>query len=430
MAARRALWSDIGHRRQTVTDTHPAEQIRALAGVQSTHSGRSGIPRSHAFDAMTYLVLVLMGGIGTAGIDGVAPRIASVLLCIAYGALIVWASRAARSPRSYAVALALATVAVVTAMRLGSDTFEAFGFLLMLLAVRAAIVLRPPSAACWGAALWGLHCLSSPDLGPAEWLVVGFNFGIYLACGAFGYTVRRLYTAKADLEHTMTSLEQAQAQIAHLAVTAERRRLSQDLHDSVKQQVFAAGMQIGAARSMIRRDLAAADDSLLEADRLTRRAGAELNLVIHELQPSAGFGGVGLRAALETVTTRWSRRSGVTTVLDVCADVRTRTDCSRSLAVVIRVVEEALANVERHSGASAVRVAVDCPESRISVLVIDDGCGFDTAAQRSGLGLQTMAERVQATDGTLQVTSSPGAGTRVYAEVGGAAVEEDTNGDR
>src|SRR5205807_4599506 len=72
-----------------------------------------------------------------------------------------------------------------------------------------------------------------------------------------------------------------------LATLEERNRLARDLHDSVKQQVFAVAMQIGATRLLIQRDTAAAEVRLNEAQKLVRQAQQELTSLIRELRPVA-----------------------------------------------------------------------------------------------------------------------------------------------
>jgi signal transduction histidine kinase len=85
--------------------------------------------------------------------------------------------------------------------------------------------------------------------------------------------------------------------------------------------------------------------------------------------------------------------------------------------VLFRVVQESLSNARRHSRATRVRVRVRSTLRYISVVVSDDGCGFDVAAaRRSGrLGLTGVIERVRLLGGDIEIQSSPDRGTRVRA---------------
>jgi len=128
----------------------------------------------------------------------------------------------------------------------------------------------------------------------------------------------------------------------------------------------------------------------------------------------------GLLESLDAFLQKYSHQSCVhatlETELDHEPDLPTRTEIQ-----VIRVIQEALANVRKHARATQakVRVAADGPAGGLTIVIEDNGRGFDpgtTAVHRDGgYGLQTMRERMELTGGTLRVDSAPGRGTRVVA---------------
>jgi signal transduction histidine kinase len=87
--------------------------------------------------------------------------------------------------------------------------------------------------------------------------------------------------------------------------------------------------------------------------------------------------------------------------------------------VLLRVGQEALANVRKHAAARQVTVRLEYGQDVVRLAVADDGAGFDPAAAHGGYGLRSMQDRVRQVGGTVQVTSAPGAGTEVRAEVPG-----------
>ncbi|HKB46201.1 MAG TPA: histidine kinase, partial [Ktedonobacterales bacterium] len=95
-----------------------------------------------------------------------------------------------------------------------------------------------------------------------------------------------------------------------LAVVEERNRLARDLHDSVKQQIFATAMQVAAARAVVRSDPGAAEARLAEIERLVSEAQHELTGLIRELRPAA-LGDKGLVPALRELVADWSRATGI-----------------------------------------------------------------------------------------------------------------------
>src|ERR671921_128591 len=195
-----------------------------------------------------------------------------------------------------------------------------------------------------------------------------------------------------------------------LATLEARNSIARDLHDSVKQQVFATSLQIAAARALIEQDREAAESHLGRADELVRLAQKELNVLIHQMRP-ATLEGKGLPAALGDYAAEWSRRS------EIPAEVHVRDQREVPLEVeqaLFRVAQEALANVARHSGAKSVEVDLVYDPDRLMLRVTDDGRGFDPKKNTGdGFGLQSMNERVATLGGYVDVESAPGKGTRV-----------------
>jgi signal transduction histidine kinase len=200
-----------------------------------------------------------------------------------------------------------------------------------------------------------------------------------------------------------------------LAVVEERNRLARDLHDSVKQQVFATSMQVAAARNLLPRDPPAAETRLAEAERLVGEAQRELTSLILQLRPAA-LDGKGLAPALRDYCATWSRQTGIS------ADVRVQGERPTSLAIeqaLLRIAQEALSNVARHSGATAVELLLSWSDDALTLVVADDGRGLDpSTAKGKGVGLGSMQERAEALDGELRIADArTGHGTRIQARV-------------
>ncbi|HEX6708757.1 MAG TPA: sensor histidine kinase, partial [Rubrobacter sp.] len=189
-----------------------------------------------------------------------------------------------------------------------------------------------------------------------------------------------------------------------------RNRFARDLHDSVKQQIFATSLQIAAARALIEKDTTSAETHLSQADELVRQAQKELNVLIQEMRPAA-LEGKGLAVALREYVARWSEGA------EISADFRVQGEREVPLEVeqaLFRVAQEALANVARHSGAGHVEVDLAYTAGSITLRVVDDGRGFDPArSPGGGFGLQSMHERLVRLGGYANVDSAPGKGTRV-----------------
>ena len=199
-----------------------------------------------------------------------------------------------------------------------------------------------------------------------------------------------------------------------LAAIEERNRLARELHDAVKQQVFATVMQVAAARNLIDSDPAQAKERLQEAEHLAKQAQQELTALIRELRPAA-LDGKGLGPALSSYVRDWSRQTGVT--------VRLQMPGQRALPLpveqaIFRVIQEALANIARHSQADQVDLMLQWEETSLRLEVKDNGRGFDPTVRRGqGVGLESMVERIQALGGTIRIHSQPGQGATIVAEI-------------
>jgi NarL family two-component system sensor histidine kinase LiaS len=231
----------------------------------------------------------------------------------------------------------------------------------------------------------------------------------------FSVTVRdrskdELGQLSRELNSMAGQLENLLETRGELATLETRNRFARDLHDSVKQQVFATSLQIAAARALIDKDKEAAESHLAQADELVRLAQKELNVLIHQMRPAA-LEGKGLPAALNDYAADWSRRS------EIPAEVHVRGEREAPLEVeqaLFRVAQEALANVARHSEARRVEVDLIYDTETLTLRVTDDGCGFDPAKNSGeGFGLRSMNERLAKLGGRVDVESTPGEGTRI-----------------
>lgn len=219
-----------------------------------------------------------------------------------------------------------------------------------------------------------------------------------------GQLSRRLNQMAEQLQNLLETRQE-------LAALEERNRLARDLHDAVKQQIFAVSMQVGAAQAVLPGDPAAAAAQLDEAATLARQAQQELSGLIRQLRPAA-LHDQGLTAALRQLAADWSRQN------QILGEVQTHGERPLPLGteqILFRVAQEALANVARHSGASRVALKLSFTETAVTLTIHDDGQGLDPATARRGLGLDSMRERVEGIGGRFTIASRPGSGTTLTA---------------
>ena len=231
--------------------------------------------------------------------------------------------------------------------------------------------------------------------------------------GEFGVEVRdptrdEIGQLGQDLNGMAEHLHALLATREELAAIEVRDRLARDLHDSIKQNVFATALLIGAARSHLPPETKPAQIYLAEAESLVEQTRQELTALIHALRP-ARLADKGLAVVLRDYAEDWSRRMGIAVAMRVQGERVIALDIEEAL---LRVAQEALANIARHSGAAHVTIYLAWDGTAVRLTIIDDGTGFDVArANGRGVGLASMRERVAAHHGTLSVSSAAGATT-------------------
>jgi signal transduction histidine kinase len=216
-----------------------------------------------------------------------------------------------------------------------------------------------------------------------------------------------------------------------------RHRLARELHDSVSQALFSMTLETRGAQLLLERaglpPHGPLGERLGNLRQLTQGALAEMRALIFELRPEA-LREEGLAAAIRKQAEGVSARTEIT--VDVRAPKRPIPLPGDVEEQVYRVVQEALANIAKHSGArsAVVRLCHRRTGRELLVEVTDDGVGFDPSAPRPGhLGLRTMAQRMEQLGGSLVVDTGPGRGTRVSATIpltppgGGPAVPAGTS---
>ncbi|MDQ2713529.1 MAG: sensor histidine kinase [Chloroflexota bacterium] len=207
----------------------------------------------------------------------------------------------------------------------------------------------------------------------------------------------------------------AQLQALHNVARIERYgvggRVARDLHDSVKQHTFALTLLIGAGKKYLERDTSQARLYFTEAEELADQIRQELTTIIQELRPLA-LTEKGLATALQEYSRQWSRRTGIAASVSI---QKMPSLPPKQEETVFRVIQEALTNVARHSKASKISVHLSWQTKQVCLLVHNNGQGFDILqATGKGLGLTIMRERIEASQGTIYI-SSTNEGTRIEA---------------
>lgn len=204
-----------------------------------------------------------------------------------------------------------------------------------------------------------------------------------------------------DMEHYL-SLKQ------HLAVRDERNRVARELHDTVKQKLFALGLQLATAKAKSPPQ-EAARSHLVEAEAINREAQHDLMEIITQLHPAETP--VELASRIALLADDFMRRFDVRIEVALDASLRCAAPTEHHL---LRLIQEAWMNAIRHGKAARISIGSTVQRERVVLTIADDGQGFDPTLKTDGIGLISMRERVgKLPDGRFELESAPGTGTRI-----------------
>jgi signal transduction histidine kinase len=218
-----------------------------------------------------------------------------------------------------------------------------------------------------------------------------------------------------ELRARLDDLRAAQKRIV-AAQDEERRRLERNIHDGAQQQLVAIAVRMRLAQGLVERDPAAAAGVLEQLQRETQGALETLRDLARGIYPPL-LADRGLVAAL----TAQAQKAPIDVDVDADGVGRYAQDVE---AAAYFCCLEALQNVAKYAEAPRASVRVRGDHASLEFVVADRGVGFDPSVASAGSGLQGMADRLAALDGTLQVSSSPGAGTVVTGRIPAASAVE------
>jgi len=296
--------------------------------------------------------------------------------------------------------LALGPVGVIS----GTLTIALWSTVIAALASPAVASAAPPQSLLGGVSAAGFVLVVAGGLLLA---VVATAVTHGLAVG--GTAIARGLLApdeRAILAARVTTLEATRAAAVESA-DARLRRLERDLHDGAQHRLAFIAMELDRARSKLADDPEGASELLARAHEESKRAMVELRDLVRGIHPSV-LTDRGLDAAV----------SGLAERCPVPVDVEVRLEDRPPDAVetgAYYVVAEALTNVGKHAQANRATVEIRRDDGRLVVEVRDDGRGG--AARVSGSGLEGLAQRVEALDGTLNIDSPTGGPTVITAEL-------------
>ncbi|HEV2011375.1 MAG TPA: GAF domain-containing protein [Candidatus Limnocylindria bacterium] len=250
------------------------------------------------------------------------------------------------------------------------------------------------------------------------------SHGNYLGALVLGRNAGTFADAEIDFattlgEYLSGQMQKTAAGDAQAVVAAhERRKIAQEIHDGIAQELTGVVLTLEACQRAVDRDPAALATSLAKAAREARATLAEVRQYMAALRAKDG-GELNLPATVARLVDDVRRQTGLRVEME---EQGTERELEPPLErAVMRIVGESLRNVAQHAHAGRAKLRLTYGQNEITVVVEDDGAGFDTgptiasATENGHFGLAGMRERAESIGGTLTVLSEPGRGTVVTA---------------
>jgi signal transduction histidine kinase len=306
---------------------------------------------------------------------------------------------------------------------------QVFRYLRLPQAVPAAVVLSV-------LVVWREVLLSGRPLAESEGAIIGGLLSVVFG-SLFALWITRIIDQSYERRRLIEQLEATRSELAAAeregGRLAERQRLARDIHDTLAQGFVSIILQLQAAEADLPAGAAEARAHLERARRTARDNLAEARRLVWDLRPEA-LSAAPLGEALERLTGRVAEETGMAATATVTGTPRPLS--ADTEVTLLRITQEALANVTKHAGAGRVAVTLSYMDGEAALDVRDDGAGFvpegfgepqggapmdkseaDGHGPDGGLGLRGMRERVEALGGRLAVESAPGRGTTIAVTV-------------
>lgn len=265
--------------------------------------------------------------------------------------------------------------------------------------------------------------------------------------GGTGFTHEDEEIIKMFATQAAVAIENARLyeEVESLAIVTERERIAREMHDNLAQVLAYVIIKAQAAKEFLRSGQASAVEGQLDRlEQVAKELYADVREAILGLRTEVPKG-QNFSATLEEYVRQFGQRSRIETKF-VADGYRFPDDLPSTVEIqLLRIIQEALTNVRKHSQAQKTWVKLNTIEDGIELVVQDNGRGFDSAQGARGewpkFGLKTMRERAESVGGTFNVETSPGHGTKVIVQLpvrrnvtdstqgeGGTAKDEDTFG--
>lgn len=202
------------------------------------------------------------------------------------------------------------------------------------------------------------------------------------------------------------------------SIEGERKRIARDVHDGPVQEIGALVLKLDALEMHMQKDADKAKEIIQEVKKRLMEVLKNIRRFIFDLHPLT-LESKGLKLSLEELAQKWQAENKP----EISVSVTAKNIKPHLATVFFAITQEALNNIAKHAQAKKVEVSIEESEGKLSLLIKDDGIGFNVEKvlkgdeQRESLGLSGMKERAELVGGTFKINSAQGRGTEIRVEI-------------
>jgi signal transduction histidine kinase len=232
---------------------------------------------------------------------------------------------------------------------------------------------------------------------------------------------RTFINALSDLLGIIVENYRLKVEAEELAAVQERQRLAREIHDAISQSVYSLSLFARSATDAVgENDQEKLFSNLHDIEITALQAMREMRLLLYQLRESGKDKDI--RSSLINRFQQVENRLGIQATKKIDPNIEFPPIIRHE---VWRILVESLNNVVKHAEATKVHVEIGCDGEHLTLLIEDNGKGFDVNAFSPGMGLKNIRSRAEDLDGRMEVTSQPGAGTQIIIEIPMVCLEKE-----
>lgn len=261
----------------------------------------------------------------------------------------------------------------------------------------------------WGSLLAGYLIITASEFGviavedlPVNPVLIGSSLEIFIFSIGLTYQVRKIYNERNLLSLSMARQQKDLLKAYVEGTEKERERIARELHDDI-------GSRLGSLKRFIN-----TKERNAELENQIDIICRDVRTMSHQLAPPS-MKVSGLRQLVQQLTEETSKQTGL--IIEAQYYDLPEILSGETIHHLFRIVQEGLNNIVKHARATEVDLQFFAHEKELVLTIEDNGRGFDTSKNASGIGLQNMRVRTESLNGTIEVSSQPGSGTSIMIRV-------------